>query len=66
MCDVAEGMTFTGLPGMIDTPREEAVKAFELCQQAGIQVKMISVDHVLTASTIANQLGIRGRWRMGN
>ncbi|MFO7745016.1 MAG: HAD-IC family P-type ATPase, partial [Psychroflexus sp.] len=59
--DVAEGMTFTGLQGMIDPPREEAIKAVALCQQAGIDVKMITGDHVITAATIATQLGIKGK-----
>jgi len=58
--DVSEEMIFTGLQGMIDPPREEAIKAVALCQQAGIQVKMITGDHALTAATIANQLGIWG------
>ncbi|MFD0931125.1 cation-transporting P-type ATPase [Psychroflexus salinarum] len=59
--DVAEGMTFTGLQGMIDPPREEAIKAVALCQQAGIHVKMITGDHAITAATIATQLGIKGK-----
>ncbi|HMO32792.1 MAG TPA: cation-transporting P-type ATPase [Lacibacter sp.] len=63
--DVAGEMIFTGLQGMIDPPREEAIKAVKLCQQAGIQVKMITGDHALTAATIANQLGITGRRENG-
>lgn len=59
--DVAEGMTFIGLQGMIDPPRKEAIEAVSLCQQAGIQVKMITGDHALTAATIATQLGISGK-----
>ncbi|WPP52025.1 cation-transporting P-type ATPase [Catalinimonas niigatensis] len=63
--DVAEGLIFTGLQGMIDPPREEAVKAVALCQEAGIQVKMITGDHALTAATIAAQLGIKGKTENG-
>ncbi len=63
--DVAEGMHFTGLQGMIDPPRKEAIKAVELCQQAGIHVKMITGDHALTAATIATQLGIQGKSENG-
>ncbi|ELR71950.1 Cation-transporting ATPase [Fulvivirga imtechensis AK7] len=59
--DVAEGLIFTGLAGMIDPPREEAIKAVALCQEAGIKVKMITGDHALTAATIAAQLGIKGK-----
>lgn len=63
--DVAEGMIFTGLQGMIDPPRKEAVEAVKLCQQAGIAVKMVTGDHALTAATIANQLGIKGKIENG-
>jgi Ca2+-transporting ATPase len=59
--DVADGMTFIGLQGMIDPPRKEAIEAVALCQQAGIDVKMITGDHALTAASIATQLGIRGK-----
>lgn len=51
-------LTFLGLQGMIDPPRPEAVEAVAACHRAGIGVKMITGDHVLTASTIASQLGL--------
>ena len=54
-----QGMTFLGLQGMIDPPREEAIKAVRNCYSAGIQVKMITGDHVLTAASIAKQLASR-------
>lgn len=63
--DLGEGMIFTGLQGMVDPPRKEAIKAVALCQQAGIQVKMITGDHALTAAIIATQLGIRGKQESG-
>ena len=55
--DVA-GLHFLGLQGMIDPPRPEAKGAVETCHRAGIAVKMITGDHVTTASAIASQLGI--------
>lgn len=64
--DVAKEMVFTGLQGMIDPPRQEASEAIRLCQQAGIQVKMITGDHALTAVNIAEQLGIEGKKEHGN
>jgi cation-transporting P-type ATPase F len=56
--DVASGMTFLGLQGMIDPPRQEAILAVRKCHTAGIQVKMITGDHALTASSIAQQVGL--------
>ena len=50
--------TFLGLQGMIDPPRPEAIEAVAACQRAGIQVKMITGDHVGTALAIGKQLGL--------
>jgi len=57
---VKEGLTFLGLQGMIDPPRAEAIISVRKCQEAGIQVKMITGDHALTARSIAQQLGLHG------
>lgn len=57
-CDVESGMTLIGLQAMMDPPRAEAMKAVASCHRAGIQVKMITGDHVLTASAIAKDLGL--------
>jgi len=58
--DVAEGLVFLGLQGMLDPPRPEAASAVATCQRAGIRVKMITGDHAKTAAAIARQLGIEG------
>lgn len=58
--DVATGLTFLGLQIMMDPPRREAVESVQNCQAAGIQVKMITGDHVLTAMAIARQIGLKG------
>jgi cation-transporting P-type ATPase F len=51
-------LTLLGLQGMIDPPRAEAVDAVQMCQTAGIAVKMITGDHKLTATSIAKQIGL--------
>ncbi|HRW80164.1 MAG TPA: HAD-IC family P-type ATPase, partial [Desulfomonilia bacterium] len=57
--DIASGLTFLGLQGMIDPPRKEAIEAVRDCHDAGIHVKMITGDHAITASAIAQQIGLR-------
>ncbi len=54
--DVAEGLTFLGLQAMIDPPRPGIDQAFYDCYKAGIRVKMITGDHIGTATAIADQL----------
>ena len=56
--DVESGLRWLGLLGMIDPPREEAIRAVEVCHTAGITVKMITGDHRLTAAAIGKQLGL--------
>lgn len=51
-------MTFLGIQGMIDPPRDEVIEAIKKCQNAGIRVVMITGDYVKTAKAIASQLGI--------
>jgi len=58
--DLAEGLIFVGLQGMIDPPRPEALEAIGVCQKAGILVKMITGDHAGTAAAISRQLGLCG------
>jgi magnesium-transporting ATPase (P-type) len=56
--DVEHGLTLLGIVGIIDPPREEAVKAVARCCEAGIRVVMITGDHGVTACAIAAQLGM--------
>jgi len=56
----AQGLTFLGLAGLMDPPRGEARQAIAQCRQAGIQVKMITGDHKLTAAAIGRELGLQG------
>jgi len=56
-----EDLTLLGLVGMVDPPRAEAKQAIAECKSAGIQVRMITGDHVVTAAAIAKELGMEGR-----
>ncbi len=56
--EVESELTFLGLVGMIDPPREGVVEAITKSRNAGIRPIMITGDHALTASSIAKSVGL--------
>lgn len=61
MLPMIEDLTMLALVGIVDPPRPEAKVAIGKAHAAGIQVRMITGDHAVTAEAIARQLGIKGR-----
>ncbi|MCW5821461.1 MAG: cation-transporting P-type ATPase [Cyanobacteria bacterium TGS_CYA1] len=56
--DFEQNLSFVGLLAMQDPPRKEIASAMKRCDQAGIQVAMITGDHEVTAKAIALKTGI--------
>ena len=52
-------LVFIGLAGIIDPPKDSAIKAVRESLQAGIRVKMITGDHKETAQAIGEQVGLK-------
>jgi P-type Ca2+ transporter type 2C len=61
LLQLVDGLILLALIGIVDPPRPEAKAAIAKARSAGIQVRMITGDHAVTAAAIAEQLGIPGR-----
>lgn len=53
-----KGIQLVGVVGIIDPPREEVIRVLSEMNQAGVQVKMITGDHPLTAKAIGQRLNL--------
>ncbi len=61
LIDLVKDLTLMAMVGIVDPPRPEAKAAIEKCHSAGIQVRMITGDHAVTAAAIGHELGIEGK-----
>ena len=55
---VESGMIFDGFVVISDPLRSDVFAAVERCRHAGIDIKMLTGDNIITAKAIATQLGI--------
>ncbi len=60
LIDQVNDLTLLAMVGIVDPPRAEAKDAITKCHSAGIQVRMITGDHAVTAAAIGHELGIEG------
>lgn len=57
--EICNDMTWIGLVGIQDPLRPEVPAAIKKCNNAGVQVKMVTGDNVATATAIASACGIK-------
>jgi Ca2+-transporting ATPase len=60
--NIEQRLTFLGLVGMLDPPRQGVKEAVKACADAHVRAVMITGDHKLTAVAIAQELGL---WEEG-
>ncbi len=58
-------LEMASIVAMVDPPRDASMKAVHDAQNAGIRVRMVTGDDVITGAAIATQLGIPGTAMLG-
>jgi Ca2+ transporting ATPase len=53
-----QNLIFFAIVGVKDIPRPEVAGAIESCKLAGIRVRMVTGDNIVTARAIAREVGI--------
>ena len=61
--EVESGLQFLALIGLQDPPRADVPAAIAECRRAGIEPRMITGDHPVTALAIARQIGLLSEQR---
>lgn len=56
--DIEHSLTFVGLLGLYDPPRDNVIEDIKTCEQAGIKTVMITGDNLATACSVAGKIGI--------
>ncbi|HZD59544.1 MAG TPA: cation-translocating P-type ATPase [Anaerolineae bacterium] len=56
--EIERDLIFIGIIGLTDPPRPEVPPAIETAKQAGIRVAMVTGDHKLTATAVAEKIGL--------
>ncbi|MDO5114814.1 MAG: calcium-translocating P-type ATPase, PMCA-type [Synergistaceae bacterium] len=62
--EIESGMKFDGFVAISDPLRPDVFEALEGCRDAGIDVKMLTGDNLVTASAIAKELGMLEEGRL--
>jgi P-type Ca2+ transporter type 2C len=58
--ELERDLTWLGMVGMLDPPREAVAAAVMTCHRAGIRILMITGDYGVTAESIARRIGLVG------
>jgi len=56
--EVEKDLTFLGFIGMYDAPNNNVKESIKLCLESGIDVKMITGDHEITAIAIGKEIAL--------
>lgn len=56
--EIERSLTFVGLLGLDDPPRETVIEDIKTCESAGIKTVMITGDNLITAKSVARRIGI--------
>lgn len=56
--EIEKELTFVGLLGLIDPPRDGVIADIETCDSAGIKTVMLTGDNITTAKAVARRIGI--------